>query len=265
MDLLIGGIYIKIKSNNSYFLRKTADEFKSFVLENKTSDYFLIEVIDDYIPKEIDAISVKRKDSVFKAQADEFIASIDLGKKIAKVHVADLAGVFNCFLRVFYSIVLLDNNGFLVHAAGLSFQGKGYVFSGASESGKTTTARMAQDCKVFSDELVLIRQINKHNFIYSTPFHGEFEGDILSDCVDLEALAFLSKDIPRGYKRLSKIEIFTSLMVNIFFFSWDDESNQKLINLVSCIGESQSGYKVDLFNYDIRRVINGISKNNNSQ
>ncbi|MFH1062914.1 MAG: hypothetical protein V1747_08560 [Candidatus Omnitrophota bacterium] len=265
MYLSIGGICLKIKSDDLDFIKKIAQEFSAFVQAKDSSDYFLIEVIHDYTPQEIDSISVFKKKAVFKVQGDEFIGSINVEHKTAKVHLADLAGVFNCFLRVFYSVVLLENNGFLVHSVGLACQDNGYLFAGASESGKTTTAKMAKDFQVLSDELVIIRHVNGKVYLFSTPFKGEFDGPISSQCVYLQMISFLSKNIPNGFRVLSKMETFSNLLANIFFFAWDDESNQKLINQVKSVCDCIRGYRVDLFNFDLRRIINGISKNNSAE
>ncbi len=266
MYLSVGGINLKVKSNNNDFMLKTAQDLRAFVLGQETKDCFQIEVNHGYDPKEVESIKVIKKENVFELVADEFRGFINIEQKTAIVHIADLTGVFNCFLRVFYSVILLENQGFLVHAVGLAYQNSGYLFAGASESGKTTTARMAkQDFNVLSDELVIIRQVNDDIFLFSTPFNGEFEDYISSDCVPLQAISFLNKNINNGFKQLTIIEIFAELMSNIFFFSWDLKSNQSLINQVNWVCESVNGYKVDLFNYDIRSVINGISENNSSK
>jgi hypothetical protein len=265
MYLSIGGICLKVKTNDHDFMEKTTLEFKAFALDKPLNDYFLIKVSTGYIPQQIDLINVSKKQGIFKVQADEFSARINTEQKTAKVHLADLDRVFNCFLRVFYSIVLLENNGFLVHAAGLAEQNNGYLFAGASESGKTTTAKKANDFQVLSDELVIIRQINRDVYLFSTPFNGDYNGLILSKSVYLEAILFLNKNIPNGFTRLSKIETFSNLMANIFFFAWDYESNQKLISQVKHICDHIPGYRVDLFNFDIRRIIDGISENNRKE
>jgi hypothetical protein len=265
MYLSIGGICLKVKTNDHDFMEKTTLEFKAFVLDKPRNDYFLVEVSTGYIPQQIDLINISKNQGIFKVQADEFIGSINIEQKKVEAHLADLDRVFNCFLRVFYSIILLENEGFLVHAAGLAEQNKGYVFAGASESGKTTTAKMAKDFQVLSDELVIIRQINRDIYVFSTPFNGDFDGLILSEMVYLQAISFLSKNIPNGFTRLSKIEMFSNLMANIFFFAWDYESNQKLISQVNHICDHIRGYRVDLFNFDIRRIIDGISENNRKE
>jgi len=266
MFLSIGGICLEIKSNNDDFMLKTAQEFSAFIFEKEMVGCYLIEVNHGYVSKEVAAINVIKKEDIFDVAGDEFRGIINIVQKTAKVDIADLSGVFNCFLRVFYSIILLENNGFLVHSVGLDYHSKGYLFAGASESGKTTTARMAKnDYNVLSDELVMIRQVNDEILLFSTPFNGEFEGFISSSSVPLHSISFLNKNINNGFQQIARIEMFAELMANIFFFSWDCKSNQRLINLVNRVCEDINGYRVDLFNYNIRSVINGISEKNSSQ
>lgn len=265
MYLVIGGICLKIKSDGLDFTRRIAEEFKAFVQDKDCLDYYFIKVIHDYSPKAIDSMRVLKEAEVFKVQADEFIGWINIQDKTAEVHLADLTGVFNCFLRVFYSVILLENNGFLVHSVGLAGQGKGYLLAGPSESGKTTAAKMADGFQILSDELVILREVNNEIRLFSTPFSGEFDGHISSQCVYLETILFLSKNITKGFSLLSKIEMFSNLMANIFFFTWDNQSNQKLISQVNYICGCIRGYRVDLFNYNLRSVIDGTSKDNSAQ
>jgi len=266
MYLSIGGIGLKVNSRDPDFIEKTIREFKAFISAKEIEDCFSIEVILDYIPQEVAGISVFKKQSIFEIKADEFSGWLDVEHRTATVRVADLAGVFNCFLRVFYSVVLLEYNGFLVHSAGLAYKNKGYLFVGASESGKTTVAKTAgKDFKVLSDELVIIRRVNNEIFLFATPFKGEFEGQIVNQYFCLESILFLSKNIVNGFRQLNKMEMFTDLMVNIFFFTWDNQSNQKLIDQVNFVCDNLIGYKVDLFNYDIRRIINGGSDKHSAQ
>ena len=49
-----------------------------------------------------------------------------------------------------------SNNNFLVHACAVSRDGRGYVFAGPSESGKSTIAILSSDYNVLNDEIVIV-------------------------------------------------------------------------------------------------------------
>ena len=87
------------------------------------------------------------------------------------------------FLRVLYSHALLDENAFLLHAAGLVRDGRAYLFFGPSGSGKTTVTTMSPEATVLSDDLTLVKVVQeKENgesgrlvcYSSSVPFRGVF-------------------------------------------------------------------------------------------
>jgi hypothetical protein len=260
MYLSIADIIIRIKSKDLEFIKSSQQEFVNFLWFDKNSDYFEVLVEHDHCAENIDEIKVIRTADCFEMIADEFRAELDLGRKKAVLHIADVEGVLNCFLRVLYSIILLNRKGFLVHAAGLAGGEKGYLFAGRSESGKTTTARKAVDFQVLSDELVIIREIEDRIWIYSSPFKGEYLGDIENSGFELAMLGFLSGNIAGGFERLSKIDSFLKIMENIFFFPRDLLSNQKLVDQVRSVCNKVMAYNVDFYNYDVGSVIDGINK-----
>ena len=82
------------------------------------------------------------------------------------------------FLRVLYSHALLDDDAFLLHAAGLVRDGRAYLFFGPSGSGKTTVTTMSPEAMVLSDDLTLVKVINENGrlvcYSSSVPFRGVF-------------------------------------------------------------------------------------------
>ncbi len=63
---------------------------------------------------------------------------------------------------------------FIVHAAGVVRNGKGYVFTGRPGSGKSTIAFLSLEDIVLNDEMIIIEKNNDHFFVRSTPFNGSF-------------------------------------------------------------------------------------------
>lgn len=80
---------------------------------------------------------------------------------------------------VYYTLMKHNHSGkiknnFLVHACAVSRDGAGYVFSGPSESGKSTIARLSSDYTVLNDDIVIIKKENGSYIVDSTPFRGDF-------------------------------------------------------------------------------------------
>jgi hypothetical protein len=99
------------------------------------------------------------------------------------------------FLRVLYAWLSLKHDGLLLHACGVISKEKGYVFFGASGSGKTTTARFSLDRTVLSDDLVIIKKQDGIFRLYGVPFRGDFiEAPRSNASADLRGLFTLTKD-----------------------------------------------------------------------
>lgn len=82
-------------------------------------------------------------------------------------------GTIENFLRGLYAWLLLEDGGLLLHAAGLIRNGRGYVFFGASGSGKTTVTRLSMpQATVLSDDLVMLRQYDGVLHVCGVPFRG---------------------------------------------------------------------------------------------
>ena len=76
--------------------------------------------------------------------------------------------------------LLAQGRGIEFHACGVSdiVTGKGYLFVGHSEAGKTTSARLWQrqsDAELLSDDRIIVREVDGEFWMYGTPWHGEEE------------------------------------------------------------------------------------------
>lgn len=67
--------------------------------------------------------------------------------------------------------------GVELHACGvLTAEGRGYLFSGQSGDGKTTTARLWEELPgtvILSDDRIVVREVGGRFVMYGTPWHGE--------------------------------------------------------------------------------------------
>jgi hypothetical protein len=124
---------------------------------------------------------------------------------------------FDSLLRLIWSQILLLSDGFLIHAFGTYFNTKGYLFPGASGSGKTTMAKKSPYSSVLSDEVVGVRIIKGKPYIMGTPFWGEFQEGGQPVHYPLCGIYFLKKNKtveleplikPLAMKRILKLILF---------------------------------------------------------
>jgi len=66
-------------------------------------------------------------------------------------------------------------SSFLVHGCGVERDGLGYLFTGPSESGKSTIASLLEQGNVLNDEIVLVHERDGQFDLQSTPFTGDFK------------------------------------------------------------------------------------------
>ena len=110
----------------------------------------------------------------FTAHRFDFAGRLDVGTRRAEVTLAEPDDVsINSFLRILYSLALVQAGGLMLHAASLVRDERAYVFCGPSGSGKTTAARLSTDATLLSDELSILRIVNRRALCFGTPFRGE--------------------------------------------------------------------------------------------
>ena len=95
--------------------------------------------------------------------------------------------------QIILSRVLADRQGCYLHACGVNFQGKGLLFAGHSEAGKSTIAGLLkQKAKILCDDRMIIRQFPEGFKIFGTWSHGDVP--IMSaSSAPLTAIIFIEK------------------------------------------------------------------------
>ncbi len=95
--------------------------------------------------------------------------------------------------QIFLARVLADRQGCFLHACGVNFGGKGLLFAGHPEAGKSTMATMLQDkAEILCDDRIIVRRRPEGFKIYGTWSHGDVP-DISSGSAFLKAVMFLEK------------------------------------------------------------------------
>jgi hypothetical protein len=118
------------------------------------------------------------------------------------------------FLRL-----LAARGGVEVHACGvLSPSGKGYLFTGHSGDGKTTTARLwveVPGATVLSDDRIILRHEAGAWWMYGTPWHGE--GMFAANArAPLDAMLFLARGERNALDRISPPQAVSGLLTRSF-------------------------------------------------
>ncbi len=109
---------------------------------------------------------------------------------------------------------LAEREGALVHAAGLSINGKGYVFPGRSGAGKSTLVRQCDGfagLEILSDDRIVVRRAGEGFNMYGTPWPGE-AGAAMNANLPLKALFFLCQAGENCIRPLNRAEAVRRLL-----------------------------------------------------
>lgn len=120
----------------------------------------------------------------------------------------------------FYKLGQIDgrkDNSFLIHAAGLLRQGKGFIFTGESGAGKTTVSKLSSpEAEILSDESIVVSEDHRNYWISQGPIRTEIT--TLNDTmVNLCAIFILVQDKVNSLRRLNGAEMGHKLMDNIIY------------------------------------------------
>ena len=175
-------------------------------------------------PPFADDVVVARADggTCFMVRRQDFKGTLDLDARRGEVTLADPDDVsIDAFLRIVYSLALLDAHGLVVHAASLIKNETAYLFSGPSGSGKTTIARLSPDAMLLSDELSIVKATGGRAVCHGTPFWGELARAGEPRSAPLRAIYFLRQGDAHAVVPLRPREALARLLRNVLFFAPD--------------------------------------------
>lgn len=127
-------------------------------------------------------------------------------------------------LRIVHTLLLAREGGFLLHASSAVRNGKAFLFSGLSEAGKTTMARLAPpDVALLTDEASYVRRVDAQYVAFGTPFAGDLGEPGKNISAPIAALYLLAKANENRITPVESADAVRRLMRNILFFAHDPE------------------------------------------
>jgi hypothetical protein len=120
------------------------------------------------------------------------------------------------FFRILLSYYLSENEGLFLHASCVEHRGFAHIFCGPSGAGKSTIAGLAEKRLVLSDDLILIRRINKDYRAFATPF-GLHSSNTASTNLPIKALYLLQQARRISLQKQSHQQALAKLVSNLVF------------------------------------------------
>jgi hypothetical protein len=89
---------------------------------------------------------------------------------------------------------LVHHDALILHAAGIVWEGQGFIFGGRSGIGKTTLARLwrKQGGILLNDDRVILRFVGGKPYLFASPWHGE-EERVIDQSAPLAGIFHLSQ------------------------------------------------------------------------
>ncbi len=113
--------------------------------------------------------------------------------------------------QILFAQLLADRGGIILHGSGLIFKGKGYLFVGHSDAGKTTLVKIFHHhAKILNDDRMIVRKEHGSHYLYGTPWHGDLSL-VAPDRVLLKAILFLNQAQENKVEKAEGLEAFKKL------------------------------------------------------
>jgi hypothetical protein len=225
----IGGIPIAFRTDDQPFYDLLRQRYSGFLKSSQPE----LELDFDLIspgPGSDEDVRVSRHGAQWLLERGDFQALWNPLTGRGRVRQSPNPYALDSVLRILHSLVLSARGGFLLHSASGICEGRAFLFSGISGTGKTTITRLAPtDVTLLTDEISYVRPSPAGYFAYGTPFSGELAKAGENTMAPVSALFFLEKGPENRVDELPPSEAVRRLMRNILFFAEDPELMEKLL------------------------------------
>jgi hypothetical protein len=231
----IGGTPVRINTSDPKFHAILQDRYAGFISNSKDSERveieFDAEIVEPGFGDTNADVQVAHRQGQWSLRRGDFRAGWDTALRTGSIRLSANSYSIDSVLRIFHTLVLARQGGFLLHAASALRNGKAFLFAGVSGAGKTTISSLAPaDAILLTDEISYIRRRDAGYVAFGTPFTGELDklGENIS--APVVALYLLAKGTENRIEPVSPAEAARALLANILFFAEDEELVQSMFH-----------------------------------
>lgn len=171
--LAAGSLVLLIECSHSQTFTALQARYHGFVSNTGHSDLHLnITVTNEHLPPASAGAQINPVGTRLAFTYPGFEGEIDLerGEGHLMVSRPDPLADIQLYLSLALNAVALRKGGFVVHAAGISHHGHGFLCLGPSGTGKTTLSRLSSGDVVLNDDLALVMPAGEGWVVCGTPF-----------------------------------------------------------------------------------------------
>ena len=221
----IGGIPIALRTADPAFLKLLRNRYADYVTTAPgTAFAFDVDLASDAIADPDADVRVWMQDGDWQLERGDFRAQWNPQQRYGRIRQTPNPYAIDSVLRIVHTLLLAPEGGFLLHASSAIRNGKAFLFSGLSEAGKTTMARLAPpDAVLLTDEASYVRKVDGQYLAYGTPFAGDLGEPGKNVSAPIAALYLLAKAPENRITPIDPADAVRRLMRNILFFTHDAE------------------------------------------
>ncbi len=242
INLKIAGFSIGITAEKGEYLEKLENFYEGFISHKRKSD-FSINIHNKPVEKRAPSTSlvslIKKNNSysvVSKSLKFYILGDIYPGEEKGDYYHRNKFFVkpfFDSFLRTCVQFLLEKKGGVILHASAVDLNGKGFVFSGPPNIGKTTIVNLKKGLDIVAEDCVILGRQNNSYFMFETPWSGK-----RNKKVRLDKIFFLKKYKRLKFQRLNRagalMETTSNAAMDIF---GEDKYKKAFNNLENLITE----------------------------
>ncbi|MBW3622358.1 MAG: hypothetical protein KY468_03000 [Armatimonadetes bacterium] len=237
VPLEIGGVRTIIRCEEESYLDLVRDRYEGFRIPSGDGEHPLsytlhVTVQEDLLPGSEVTPTVERTPDGFRLHRRDFMMDLDLERRTLTGSVARSMYSFDSMLRVFFTLILLDMDGVLVHGSSIVEGGRAFLFYGVSGSGKTTTTILSEPRTILSDELTLVRKVGEEYRAFGTPFWGELQKNGENINAPLHRILWLRKDPEVYLEEQTPRQALQRLLPCILFFAQEPDLVNRVVDRV---------------------------------
>jgi hypothetical protein len=245
----IGGLPIEVRTTDPEFERILWRRYGGYIRPGATSEFALrIQVTNpEVFDSDADA-QVWLEGSEWRMERGDFRASWNPMERRGQVMQSANPYSIDSVLRILHTLMLAPEGGFLLHASSAVRNGKAFLFSGVSEAGKTTMARLAPaDVALLTDEASYVRKVDGRYFAYGTPFAGELGEPGKNISAPIGALYLLKKAPGNRIEEIDPADATQRLLRNILFFAHQTEMVRQVFDAACAFVAAVPVYQLAFF------------------
>jgi hypothetical protein len=161
----------------------------------------------------------------------DFSGAFNIADNRGTLEVHESVYSFDAFYRVFYTWLMLKRGGFMLHASSVVHNGKGYIFTGSSGSGKSTISGLSAETTLLSDELTAVLKKNGEYEVHGNPFWGDFQKGTAREKATVSHLFFLRKARENRIEQIPLRIKMKQILQNVLFFGRGLELTDELLSV----------------------------------